>query len=265
MKIQLKSYKIIVATAVLICLPVGFVAAQDKAAGADELPGLEEQLRVRPLDPRLHKEMVDLYLPLQGFRDEKAALRTYQAQAEMNPRDITTLLHLAQAHFRMQNYKEMIAAAERILAINPRVGLAYVYLADAYYDLGDYAKVIHYFDLLAELQDRPPDKPKYSQRLGRAFYYTGRYEDCIRVFAQLPPLERIPRNRQFDIRADISAVGMFYTGLAAYRLQRYPQAKEAFTRARDLFAAAPNDYRELEKKILDRYLAKLQRVKLLDY
>ncbi|MCA9403752.1 MAG: hypothetical protein KC897_08220 [Candidatus Omnitrophica bacterium] len=265
MQILLKISRIILITALMACLPAGFVPAEEKAAVADDLAGLEEQLRVRPLDPRLHREMVNLYMPLTGFRDDAAALATFRAQAEQRPRDIQNLLHLAQAQFRMQNYQELIVTAQRILEINPRVGMAYVYLADAYYDLGDYQQVIHHFEVLAKLQRRPPDQPKYSQRLGRAFYYTGRYEDCIRVFSQVLPLAQIPRDRQFDIRTDISAVGMFYAGLAAYRLERYAQAKEAFMRAQELFAAAPNDYRDLEKNILARYLEKLQWVTALDY
>jgi len=224
----------------------------------DQIKKLEEAVRLAPINPEVLKSMTDYYIPDPAFKDHNKALEHYFKAAALDPKNGEILQKIAWVYFKKANFPEVINYANKILEVAPAMThVAYVLLADSYYELRDYEKTVAYFDQLSQLDSYKSDKPVYSQRLGKAYYYLGRYQDTIRIFQPLPRLSEIQGGRFYSLRTDISGVAYLYLGLSYYKMGQPVEAKDSLADALELFLASGTGWRKKEIEIIQFYLQKL--------
>lgn len=218
---------------------------------------MEDELMRAPINPEIHNAMADYYFPDKDFKDSHQALEYYLKVLEVSPKDPDLLRKIALLYFRFNNYPEAIHYSQKIIESDPsKTAGAYVLLADSYFDLKDFGKTVEYFDRLFQLDSHKPRKLIYSQRLGKAYYYLGRYQDTIQVFQLVPRLNQIPRERLSSLTADISGVAYFYLGLSYFKTGQYGAAKTGFQEALNFFTVSNTDWRKKEIEIIKLYLNK---------
>lgn len=239
-------------------LPRQDVKESNSVYSEEYLKKLEEEVRLAPINPQVLKSMTDYYIPDPAFDDQRKALDHYLKEAALTPKDGEILQKIAWVYFKLADFPEVINYANKILEAAPAMThVAYVLLADSYYELRDYKKTVAYFDRLSQLDSYNSNKPVYSQRLGKAYYYLGRYQDTIRIFRPLPRLSEIQGGRFYSLRTDISGVAYFYLGLSYFKLGQIMETKDALSEALELFRISNSGWRNKEIEIIKMYLEKL--------
>lgn len=151
------------------------------------IPLLEEIVRQKKNDYYNRERLLNLYIETATWEKAERLLREI-------PRTETKRVALLYARFGLvqgkQNPKIGLLYLRKALDINPRCVPAYVYLGDLLFAQGDIGSAISTWN---KLLDFAPDKNHLIRdRLERAYYESGRYDEILTFYRKL--LNRIPQD-----------------------------------------------------------------------
>ncbi|BAV33900.1 hypothetical protein SCL_1595 [Sulfuricaulis limicola] len=170
--------------------------------------------------------------------DMPAAEEVYRQGLQAIPDDAMLLLHKAEFHERTRNFKEAIAAYERILSKNPNVHVAANNLAALLVDHQGDAESLKKARTLVEHFDTS-SQPAFRDTLGWVYYKSGDLEKAVSI------LQNVVK------QAPNVSVFRYHLGMAYYKQGNLAEAKAELAKAstgKDDFAGK-DEARETLKKI----------------
>jgi tetratricopeptide (TPR) repeat protein/predicted Ser/Thr protein kinase len=207
-----------------------YEAAHDAALVPKARAACAQALALDPQSPPAH---VCLGTVAQGTGAFADAAREFQRALDRDPVSDEANLGLARAQASAGATGAAEATFKRAVAARPQYWATHIWLGTFYREHGRYPEAVQQYELA---RAQTPDNARVYYILGGLYLTIGRYDDAIeacRTSASLVP--SLPAYANW--------------GAVLAKLRRFPEAAEAYTRAR---AIGPEDYR------IDGYLARAQ-------
>ena len=116
--------------------------------------------------------------------DATTKVKQHLAEALKDP-DPRAHFVVSKMHSNEGRYDEAIAAARRMIALNPNDGLGYLALARAAVKAGRAAEALAAARMAIRLDPRGDDRGTYSYRIGDAQFHMDRYEEAVESFLKV--------------------------------------------------------------------------------
>lgn len=134
-------------------------------------------------DPTNREALIPLGRTLLSLGEYEAAVSVYKgllAREDLSGEDRAILeAHLGDAHGAMGQHNEAVAAYDRALALNPKMGLAHMNVGAIHFNEGRLDKAIAHYTKALELL---PNEPVLHTNLGKAYVGQGRFDEAIKEF-----------------------------------------------------------------------------------
>jgi len=112
------------------------------------------------------------------------AIAVYHKAIEFNPQNANLWDELGRLHLEGQNYAESISAFQKVISLNPQCNEAYVRLAYALFQIGDYETSASIYEDSIPLFDDISTRSALWNRLGDTCLYIKDYEKAIGAYKQ---------------------------------------------------------------------------------
>jgi len=152
----------------------------------------------------------------------EAAEAVFTEALGQNPKHPGSLLGLGAARGAQHDFATQLELAERVYADHPENSSAYVTIADARFELGQYDAAAAIYEKVAA-QER---SAAMVSRLAKAAWYLGERDAAVELSR-----EAISASSELELRADEAAYYWFQLGTYAYRVGDIDAARDAVDRA----------------------------------
>ena len=152
---------------------------------SDQLEKAESSLRKAvELNDRLVEAWIDLARCVGQLKRDSEAIEVFQHAIDINPLDPRLYNELGKTYLQQENQPQAIAAFQKAISIDSRFGEAFISLAFALYQIGDYAASALNYENCIPLFEDGATRSAIWNRLGDNYLLLKDYEKAIEAYRQ---------------------------------------------------------------------------------